>query len=80
MERFMPAYGRGYSADFFRNGVAPEEKRPPEECERLALALLPMQTWEGIYTGECGLCRGTIFSALYFPLGNVNRGGGEFER
>ena len=80
MEKFMPTYGRGYSADFFRNGVAPEETRPSGEGGRLALALLPMQEWEGIYAGETGLCRGTIFAGLYFPLGNFNRGGGDFER
>jgi len=80
MEKFMPAYGRGYSADFFRNGVAQEEPEPLREKRQLALATVPMEEWEGIYTGETGFCRGTIFSALYFPLGNLNRGGGDFER
>jgi len=81
MEQYLQGFARGYSPDFFRNQVRTSQK---EECPaptvgRLALAEVPMQEFEDIYTGECGFGRGTIFAALYFPLGNLNRGGGNFE-
>ena len=82
MEKFMPNYSRGYSAEFFRNTIRQSPREPEGTCPDapLAIAQLPFQRFEDIYTGECGLARGTIFAGLYFPLGTLNRGGGQFER
>ena len=82
MEKFMPNYSRGYSAEFFRNSIRQPSPEPiPDRCNQpLAIARVADQCFEDIYTGECGLARGTIFAGLFFPLGNLNRGGGQFER
>ena len=76
MEKYIPAYSRGYTRDFFRSPVCPPpaapEARSCESCGLLALALPPVQEWERIYTGENALPRGTIFASLYLPLGSLN--------
>lgn len=84
MEKFMPTYGRGYTEEFFRNTVRPAAEARTADSSReadrpLAIAFVRDQDWEDIYTGECALARGTIFAGLYFPLGTLNRGGGQFE-
>lgn len=78
----MPNYSRGYSAEFFRNSIRQPayEHDISRHHQPLAIAQVVPQQFEDIYTGECGLARGTIFAGLYFPLGTLNRGGGQFER
>ena len=55
-------------------------KEPDTECAKmpsLAMVYSPKQTWKDIYEPETALCRGTLFSDLYFPLEREKGWGGK---
>ena len=58
--------------EYERRGLYGRSQMPmggrfPEETP-LAMAYVPMQTWEEPYDMEEGFCRGTIFPSLDYPF------------
>ena len=49
------------------DGLTIPRGRFPQDTP-LAMAYVPMQTWEEPYDMEEGFCRGTIFPSLYYPF------------
>ncbi len=48
--------------------TAYHNQRVPAECQRLAMAYVPVQVWQDLYEPEEGFRRGTIFRELDLPF------------